>query len=74
MKQSVSQLDRQLTEAGTIIMDRAKAEMDLDKSGEMSRIGSMMTRINTLMGPSLKEVSTKDRKLIEQFVLEINPK
>lgn len=63
---------RKLSEIGRYMMDCAVTEKCDVKSNELARVGNMLTRFGTAFGPSAKNLTTEDVKLISQYSHIVN--
>ena len=58
---------RKLATIGRHMMDCAVTEKCDVKSNELARLGSMLTRFGTPFGPSAKNLTNADVKLISEY-------
>lgn len=66
----VTQVERYLADVGRALMDGAILEKDCEVSNEMSRLGRMLTELNTIYGPKTENFTPRDWEKVEKFIAD----
>jgi hypothetical protein len=66
----VTDVERYLADVGRALMDGAILEKDCEVSNQMSRLGRMLTELNTAYGPKAEDFTWRDWETVEKFIAD----
>ena len=69
----ITDVQRTLGNIGRAMMDAAVTTEDAAESNRLAQVGSMLTEVGTIYGPTDKDFTDDDQRLILDFIDDTNP-